>query len=141
MQASGTQRLYRPVGIKELELIAAAGWKAFPPRLEWQPIFYPVLNEAYAAQIAQQWNTQDEFSGYCGLVTAFDVDAAYLQQYAVQNVGGNLHDELWIPAETLPEFNAHIHGEIVITKAFFGDGFVLPADSSVSKVLLKLKQQ
>jgi hypothetical protein len=36
--------LYRPVGIKELELIATAGWKRFPPRLFWQPIFYPVLN-------------------------------------------------------------------------------------------------
>lgn len=35
--------LYRPVGLAELELIAAAGWRAYPPRLAWQPIFYPVL--------------------------------------------------------------------------------------------------
>ncbi|HEV2482639.1 MAG TPA: hypothetical protein VGS79_23400 [Puia sp.] len=40
-----TIKLYRPVGLKELELIRLSGWREFPPRLEWQPIFYPVLNE------------------------------------------------------------------------------------------------
>jgi len=35
--------LYRPVGPKELELIAASGYRDFPPRLPGQPIFYPVL--------------------------------------------------------------------------------------------------
>ncbi|WP_431215309.1 hypothetical protein ACQ86N_11730 [Puia sp. P3] len=39
-----TIKLYRPVGLRELELIQHSGWKGFPPRLEWQPIFYPVLN-------------------------------------------------------------------------------------------------
>jgi len=33
--------LYRPVGLKELELIAASNYSAFPPRLPEQPIFYP----------------------------------------------------------------------------------------------------
>lgn len=37
-------KLYRPVGLRELELIAKADFKAFPPRLPEQPIFYPVLN-------------------------------------------------------------------------------------------------
>jgi len=46
--------LYRPVGIKELELIERLDWKAFPPRLDWQPIFYPVLNQPYAEQIARE---------------------------------------------------------------------------------------
>ncbi len=45
--------LFRPVGPTELALIEASGWKAFPPRLPDQPIFYPVLNEAYAVQIAR----------------------------------------------------------------------------------------
>ena len=43
--------MYRPVGPKELELIAAAGYREFPPRLPEQPIFYPVLNEEYARQM------------------------------------------------------------------------------------------
>ena len=30
--------LYRPVGQKELDLIAESEFKEFPPRLEWQPI-------------------------------------------------------------------------------------------------------
>jgi hypothetical protein len=36
--------LYRPVGLKELELIVQADFRAFPPRLPEQPIFYLVLN-------------------------------------------------------------------------------------------------
>jgi hypothetical protein len=48
-----TTILYRPVGPAELELIAAAGFRAFPPRLPEQPIFYPVTNEAYAVRMAR----------------------------------------------------------------------------------------
>ena len=44
--------LFRPVGPKELPLIAASNYREFPPRLPEQPIFYPVLNEEYARQIA-----------------------------------------------------------------------------------------
>ncbi len=44
--------LYRPVGTAELTRIAESGFTAFPPRLPEQPIFYPVLNEAYACEIA-----------------------------------------------------------------------------------------
>jgi len=40
--------LYRPVGQKELELIRDSGWRQFPPRLEWQPIFYPVLSTTWS---------------------------------------------------------------------------------------------
>jgi hypothetical protein len=36
--------LYRPTGANELALIIDSGMKRFPPRLFWQPIFYPVLN-------------------------------------------------------------------------------------------------
>ncbi|ASZ11215.1 ADP-ribosylation/crystallin J1 [Chitinophaga pendula] len=96
-----TITLYRPTGLQELLLIADSGFKAFPPRLSWQPIFYPVLNQAYAEQIAFEWNIHDEFSGYCGIVTSFEVDEAHVQTYAVQNVGDNLHNELWVAAEQL----------------------------------------
>ena len=53
-----TTTLYRPVGPEELELIKQADWSAFPPRLPEQPIFYPVLNEEYATQIARAWNVK-----------------------------------------------------------------------------------
>jgi hypothetical protein len=116
-----TITLYRPVGQKEWELIITSGYKKFPPRLIWQPIFYPVMNQPYAEQIASQWNTEDEAGGYVGHVLAFDVTASYVQQFPVQNVGGEMHNELWIPAEQLDEFNKHIIGEIRLLKTFTGD--------------------
>lgn len=111
--------LYRPVGQRELELIAESNFTAFPPRLPEQPIFYPVLNEEYATQIARDWNTKDAASGFVGYVTKFDVDADYLAQYEVQTVGiGGLHDEYWIPAGELPSFNAAIRGQIKVVGTF-----------------------
>lgn len=81
----GTTRLYRPTGPKELELVEESGWSAWPPRLPEQPIFYPVMNEWYATKIAREWNVPHAGVGY---VTEFDVEAAYLEKFAVQQVGG-----------------------------------------------------
>lgn len=134
-----TTTLYRPVGLKELELIADAEWKSFPPRLNWQPIFYPVLNQAYAEQIAFEWNTKDEFSGYCGIVTAFELNAEHYKKYKVQNVGGEIHNELWVPAEELDIFNANIVGKIKVMKVFFGDAFVYPQNEKLMEVLKLFK--
>jgi len=115
--------LYRPVGQKELELVKGSGFSKFPPRLEWQPIFYPVMNRGYAEQIAKQWNTEDEFSGYAGHVLSFDLPEEYLQKYPVQNVGGEIHNELWVPASELKEFNDNIVGLIRIESSFFGKNY------------------
>lgn len=112
-----TITLYRPVGGKELELIREAGSRAFPPRLPDQPIFYPVLSQSYAAQIARDWNSKLHDDGV-GYVTAFDVLADYLARHEVKQVGGADHREYWIPAEELPEFNASIVGEIRVVDAF-----------------------
>ena len=73
--------LYRPVGEKEKQLIASAGYGVFPPRLPEQPIFYPVLNEKYASEIAERWNTKDSRSGYKGYVTRFEVEDDYIARY------------------------------------------------------------
>ncbi|HEX6737512.1 MAG TPA: hypothetical protein VF310_04550 [Vicinamibacteria bacterium] len=113
--AAATVTLYRPVGPQELELIRASGNRRFPPRLHHQPIFYPVLHEEYAVQIAREWNLRHSGVGY---VTRFTVDAAYLERYAVQTVGAAGHQEYWIPAEDLPEFNAHIVGAIEVIATF-----------------------
>ncbi len=69
-EAKPTVTLWRPVGPKELKLIEASGMREFPPRLPEQPIFYPVLSEAYAVQIARDWNVPASGSGF---VTRFDV--------------------------------------------------------------------
>lgn len=110
--------LYRPVGEKELDLIKQSDYSAFPPRLPEQPIFYPVLNLEYACEIAQRWNTKDANSGYRGYVLQFEIDDAYIEKYQVQTVGSRIHQELWIPAEELSDFNMHIIGKIQIVKEY-----------------------
>ena len=113
--------LYRPVGLSELKLIAASGYKEFPPRLPEQPIFYPVLNFEYAEQIARDWNTKaDSFAGF---VTRFDVDDEYVAKFEIKVVGGRTHEELWVPAEELAEFNSHIVA-IEVVASYYGDQFV-----------------
>lgn len=109
-----TVTLFRPVGQKELDLVAGADFMRWPPRLPEQPIFYPVTNEEYASEIARKWNTKDKENGSVGYVTKFEVDAAYLAQFEEQCVGARHHTEYWIPAERLEEFNDHIVGRIEV---------------------------
>ena len=110
--------LFRPVGQKELELIRAAGFRAFPPRLPGQPIFYPVLNEEYAVEIARDWNTKDPASGFAGYVTRFRVRRAFLARYEVKTVGARRHQELWIPAEEQEEMHRNLVGPIEVVAEF-----------------------
>ena len=107
--------LYRPIGPKELALIAASGYREFPPRLPEQPIFYPVLDEEYARQIARDWNVKDSGAGY---VTKFAVRTEFLARYEQQQVGAAVHRELWIPAEDLAEMNRNIVGLIEVITEF-----------------------
>ena len=112
--------LYRPVGRKELELIRESGFRVFPPRLPHQPIFYPVLNEGYAVQIARDWNTQDEASGREGFVLKFDVRTEFLSRYDLHVVGDSNHREYWVPASDLEELNRNIEGTIQLVREFHG---------------------
>jgi hypothetical protein len=107
--------LFRPVGPKELDLIRANGYRAFPSRLPGQPIFYPVLNEAYAIEIARDWNVKDSGAGY---VTQFRVRKDFVAKYQIQTVGHSDHQELWVPAEDLDVFNDNIVGQIEVIAEF-----------------------
>jgi hypothetical protein len=120
MTDENTVRLYRPVGQKELELVRDSGWRRFPPRLYWQPIFYPVLTQEYAEHIARDWNTKDPNSGYAGYVLRCDVRRSHLDQYDVHEVGGRDRREYWIPAEELESFNDNIVGLIEVIAEFHG---------------------
>ena len=97
-----TITLWRPVGPTELKLIEASDMRAFPPRLPEQPIFYPVLSEAYAVQIARDWTVR-------------------ATRYRVEHAGSKAHLEYWIPAEDLDDFNKAIVGKIEVTAAFEKD--------------------
>ena len=113
--------LFRPVGQREYELIEATGFRRFPPRLPEQPFFYPVTNEEYAAQIARDWNANDEMSGWTGYVLRFQVLSDFLQKYPIRTVGSTLHQEYWIPADELDKFNDQIEGTIETIARFRGE--------------------
>lgn len=110
--------LYRPVGQAEFDLIRASGFTGFPPRLPEQPIFYPVLSEEYATQIARDWNTKDERSGYAGYVLRFKVRSSFLDNYEVHTAGTSQHKEYWIPASDIDQFNENIIGCIEVVREF-----------------------
>jgi hypothetical protein len=113
--------LYRPVGLNELRLMYQADLRGFPPRLPEQPIFYPVLNEGYARKIARDWNTKSET--HAGFVTRFSLDDAYGSRFDRRVVGSREHEELWVPAEELADFNGHLEGPIQVIGAYFGEAF------------------
>ena len=110
-----TVTLWRPTGPEELKLVEESGWKAWPPRLPEQPIFYPVTTEEYAVKIARDWNVPASGSGF---VTRFEVRKDYLDNYDVQEAGGKAHTEYWIPAEDIDAFNSAIVGKIEVVRSF-----------------------
>lgn len=112
---SKTITLWRPVGPKELALIEASGWREFPPRLPEQPIFYPVTTREYAIKIARDWNVKASGAGF---VTEFDVNVDFLARYPVETAGGRDHQEYWVPAEELSQFNEAIVGTIRVVDEF-----------------------
>jgi hypothetical protein len=77
-----------------------------------------VLNEGYAVQIARDWNTKDEVSGYEGFVLRFSVRSEFLSEYDIHVVGNSTHREYWIPAAHLPQLNASIVGTIDVIEHY-----------------------
>jgi hypothetical protein len=121
--------LYRPTGLAELKLVADSGFRAWPPRLPDQPVFYPVLTLEYARKIARDWNAGDEFSGYVGFVTRFEISEECARRYPVQVAGGSRHEEIWVPAGELAEFNRHIVGTIAVVESYPGAKFAGSIDA------------
>jgi hypothetical protein len=92
--------------------------ETFPPRLPEQPIFYPVLNEEYAAWISRNWNVREYGSDS---VTRFAVRSEFARRYPIQRVGAGHAEELWVPAEELAGFNRNIVGRIEVVAEFHGE--------------------
>jgi hypothetical protein len=114
-----TVTLYQPVGMEELQAIKASGWTELPPHDPEQPIFRPVVDEAYAAQVARDWNSVH--STYRrGYIVRFDVSADFLAAYREKMAGTPGHEEYWIPPEDLSLLNAAIQGQIAVAGTFAG---------------------
>ena len=110
-----TVTLFRPTGPNELALVKESGYTRWPPRLPEQPIFYPVTNEKYAAEISRRWNKKESGVGY---VTRFYVKKSFMDQYPIQTVGAAYHTEWWIPADDLAAMNDNIVGLIEVIDEF-----------------------
>ena len=110
--------LYRPTGLKELLLVRDAEWRAWPPRLPDQPIFYPVTTFDYAEKIARDWNSVSPAPDNLGFVTRWEMPDDITETYPLQLAGGRDHEELWVPAEELDAFNARMIGEIEVVSAY-----------------------
>ncbi len=114
----GASTLYRPIGELELEKVRLTDFTRFPPRLVWQPIFYPVLTEEYADFIAREWNSTDPDHDFVGYVTRFDVRNDYLSQHQIHTASDRKTLEYWIPAEELELFNDNIISLIEVVGEF-----------------------
>ncbi|MET7835275.1 ADP-ribosylation/crystallin J1 [Micromonospora sediminicola] len=105
---------WRPLGQQELGLIREAGgrrWPALPPD---QTHFFPMLDEGFAIRAAQNWN----LFGPVRYVARFHVETGFLGRYSTRSFGGSAAPMLWVAAEDLDEFNAHIVGSIEIIHEF-----------------------
>ncbi|RDC65478.1 hypothetical protein [Adhaeribacter pallidiroseus] len=83
----------------------------------------------------------DDNSGFSGFVTEFSLDESYLEKFEEQVVGGDIHRELWVPAEELEEFNNRIIDGIQVTAAFYGEKYIGNIKSSDRFKTLTAQQQ
>lgn len=114
-QNGETVTLYRSVGPGQLKCIVESGWKKFPPRLHWQPYFYPMLHEAFAHKIASQWNVKQSGVGY---VLRFKVRKQYLDSLPIYIIGGPEHKEYRIASHELSDLNDNLVGSIELMATY-----------------------
>ncbi|MFE2270279.1 hypothetical protein ACFXB4_13670 [Streptomyces lavendulae] len=87
-----------------------------PPSRVTEPVTRTCTRpEDYAIKIARDWNVKHSGVGF---VTRFEVESEFLSRYPIQQAGGRTILELWVPAEELDDFNAHIVGEIQVVHEF-----------------------
>ena len=113
-----TTRLFRPLDLPELKGICDSGYGRFPTRQTWQPIFYPVADLSYAEQIAYECHVNAS-SGYGGFVVQFDVEERYMDSFKLPRSTNATFQEFRIPAESLPELNRQLQGDIQLVSSFY----------------------
>lgn len=96
--------LYRVIDDGELNALRALGFRKFPACGE--AAFYPMLSRHFALESLRQRPPGRQY------LTQFKICAVYARSFEVQTLCGEVHDELWVPAEELPVFNEKIVGKI-----------------------------
>ena len=115
--------LYCPVGLREVERIAASGFHRFPPRTPDRPIFRATPARDAAEAIARDWHTRDDASGYAGFVMRFEVRDSLLDRYPLRAADDSGRRELRVPADELDELDRAIVGTIRVEASFAGPRF------------------
>ena len=84
--------------------------------------------------IVTPWNRTEAEAGYCGFVTAFEIDADFVARYPVRQLGGGpTYRELWVPTGELADFNAHIVGVIRVIESVYGRHFAGTIDPTTGR--------
>jgi hypothetical protein len=67
------------------------------------------------------------------IIFGVEIEDRYIDRFEVKVVGSSeVHQELWIPATDLAEFNRYIIGKIKIVAAYYGDRFKLKIDPATN---------
>ncbi len=103
--------LYRAVNAEELAALQSLRWKGFPPCAE--AAFYPALNARFALDFIHSQEGGKKPALY---LTRFQIHAGYVRSFEVQTLSGEVHDELWVPAEEWENFNRNIVGRIAVVR-------------------------
>ncbi|MFG2007725.1 ADP-ribosylation/crystallin J1 [Micromonospora sp. NPDC048868] len=114
MSSDGTTVLWRPMGQQERDLVRETGWRRWPALSPDEAHFFPILSEDFAIGAARDWN----LFGSVRYVARFHVETGFLGRYSTRSFGGSAAPMLWVPAEELNEFNAHIVGPIEVVHEF-----------------------
>ena len=79
-----------------------------------------LIRQSNFSQIARDWNAQHN-QDKVGYVTRFAVRNDYLKQHVIQTVGSSVHQEYWIPAGEMEDFNRNLVGPIEVVAEFRSD--------------------
>lgn len=112
-----TVALYRSTGPEDLLLVEQNGFKRWPARLSWQPIFDPISNEQYAIDYARDWNVKDSGKVF---VTQFSAEKSFINQSQIHQVDPTYSTEWWISAKDLVHSNDHLVGNKQVIHEFSG---------------------
>ena len=115
-------KLYRPVGLTELEAIAATNYRGFPKGRGADSGIDLMLDREQAERMARDWHTNDAVSGFVGFLTELDLPFSLLGRYGITNATSD-HRMLRIPSDDLDRLVARLPEPIRIVQHFTGSRF------------------
>lgn len=105
-EQADTLVLWRAVGQAELNLVAASGWRAWPPAAPGRAGFRAVLDRRLAARVSRERIVPAEGAGF---VARFEVERSFIQRYPAGRDG---EPGYLIPARDVTALNDHLVGVI-----------------------------